>query len=195
VPRPNGSNGSEKKSAGSAAKADERRTFPRCPLSAEAEVVEAQSRTKMNARVSDLSRMGCFVEMMSPFPLGANLKMRIMKNKTPLLAHGRVAFSSGGMGMGVRFTALDSDQIPLLEKWLGELSATLACDDEAAGEGLPTQSSYANGNETSYVLNELIIALPRKGVLSDGEGKTMLQKLIHERRVFLASANSLRLNH
>jgi hypothetical protein len=71
----------------------------------------------------------------------------------------------------------------------------LACDDEAAGEGLPTQSSYANGNETSYVLNELIIALPRKGVLRDGEGKTMLQKLIHERRVFLASAYSLRLNH
>lgn len=84
---PNGSNGPEKKSAGSAAKADERRTFPR-PLSAEAEVVEAQSRSKMNARVSDLSRMGCFVEMMSPVPLGANLKMRIMKNKTRFLAHG-----------------------------------------------------------------------------------------------------------
>jgi PilZ domain len=145
---PNGWNGSEKKSAGSAAKGDERRTFPRCPLSAEAEVVEAQSRTKMNARVSDLSRMGCFVKL-SPFRLGADLKMRIMNNKTPFLAHGQVACSSGGMGMGVRFTARDPDQILLLEKWLGELSGTLPFDDEAADEGLPAQSSHANGNESS----------------------------------------------
>jgi hypothetical protein len=60
---------------GSAAKADERRTFPRC------------------------------------LP-----EMRIMKNKTPFQARGQVAYSSGGMGMGVRFTALDPDQILLLEK-------------------------------------------------------------------------------
>jgi hypothetical protein len=114
--------------------------------------------------------------------------MRIMKNKTPFQARGQVAYSSGGMGMSVRFTARDPDQILLLEKWLGELSGTLPFDDEAADEGLPAQSSHANGNETSYVLNELIIALLRKRVLSDGEGKTMLQKLIHERRVFLAFA-------
>ncbi|MGB8543039.1 MAG: PilZ domain-containing protein [Candidatus Acidiferrales bacterium] len=175
----NGSNGSAKKSAGSSAKADERRTFPRYTLSAEAEVVEAQSRTKMNARVSDLSRMGCYVEMMSPFPLGANLKMRIMKNKTPFVAHGQVAYSSGGMGMGVRFTTLDPDQILLLEKWLGELSGTLPFDDEASEDGAHGHASHGNGNETSYVLNEVIIALMRKGVLSDGEGKTMLQKLTH----------------
>jgi hypothetical protein len=174
-----GSNGSDKKAAVSAAKSDERRSFPRYTLSAEAEVVEAQSRTKMNARVSDLSRMGCYVEMMSPFPLGANLKMRIMKNKTPFTAQGQVAYSSGGMGMGVRFTVLDPEQILLLEKWLGELSGTLAFDDEASDEGTNGQPSHANGNETSYVLNEVIIALMRKGVLSDGEGKTMLQKLIH----------------
>jgi len=97
--------------------------------------------------------------------------------------------------MGVRFTARDPDHILLLEKWLGELSGTLPFDDEAADEELSAQSSHANGNETSYVLNELIIALLRKGVLSDGEGKTMLQELIYERRVFLASAYSLRLNH
>ena len=87
----NASNATDKKFVDVAAKANERRTFPRYALSAEAEVVEAQSRTRMNARVSDLSRMGCYVEMMSPFPLGSNLKMRIMKNKTPFLVQGRVA--------------------------------------------------------------------------------------------------------
>jgi len=81
--------------------------------------------------------------------------------------------------MGVRFTALDPEQILLLEKWLGELSGALPFDEEASDDGAHGHASHANGNETSYVLNEVIIALMRKGVLSDGEGKTMLQKLIH----------------
>jgi hypothetical protein len=32
-------------------------------------------------------------------------------------------------------------------------------------------------NEQYYVLNELIISLMRKGVLTDAEGKAMLEKL------------------
>ena len=175
----NGSNGTDKKFVDSALKANERRTFPRYALSAEAEVVEAQSRTRMNARVSDLSRMGCYVEMMSPFPLGSNLKMRIMKGKTPFLVQGRVAYSSGGMGMGVRFTEVAPEQVLVLEKWINELSGVLPFEDEESIDGLPALASPATGNETSYVLNEVIIALMRKGVLSDGEGKGMLQKLIH----------------
>jgi len=133
----------------------------------------------MNARVSDLSRMGCYVEMMSPFPLGSNLKMRIMKNKTPVLVQGRVAYSSGGMGMGIRFTEVAPEQILVLEKWINELSGVLPFDDEEANEGLPALATQVAGNETAYVLNEVIIALMRKGILSDGEGKGMLQKLIH----------------
>jgi PilZ domain len=174
-----GSNGTDKKFVNSVTKSNERRTFPRYALSAEAEVVEAQSRTRMNARVSDLSRMGCYVEMMSPFPLGSNLKMRIMKNKTPFLEQGRVAYSSGGMGMGVRFTEVAPEQILMLEKWINELSGVLPFEDEEPDEGLPARAAQGSGNEASYVLNEVIIALMRKGILSDGEGKGMLQKLIH----------------
>jgi hypothetical protein len=175
-----GSIGSENKSVGFAANPDERRSYPRYPLSAEAEVIEVQSHTRMNARVSDLSRMGCYVEMMSPFPLGAQVKMRIMKNKTPFVAEGQVAYSAGGMGMGVRFTALQPDQVLLLEKWISELSGAAPLEDEASDESPPMQTSRANdNNETAYVLNEVIIALMRKGVLSDGEGRTLLQKLIH----------------
>jgi PilZ domain-containing protein len=105
-----GPNGTEKKFVDSLAKANERRTFPRYALSAEAEVIEAQSRTRMNARVGDLSRMGCYAEMMSPFRLGSTLKMRITRTK-PFLAQGRIAYSSGGMGMGVRFTELAPEQV------------------------------------------------------------------------------------
>src|SRR5580704_19460826 len=127
----NGSNGTDKKFVDSATKANERRTFPRYALSTEAEVVEAQSRNRMNARVSDLSRMGCYVEMMSPFPLGSNLKMRILKNKTPFLAQGPGAFSS-------------AEQIRLREKWIDELSGVLPFEDADSDEGLPALATQVS---------------------------------------------------
>jgi hypothetical protein len=37
----------------------------------------------------------------------------------------------------------------------------------------------ANSNEQQYVLNELIIALMRKQILSDAEGKAMRKKLMN----------------
>jgi hypothetical protein len=59
------------------------------------------------------------------------------------------------------------------------LSGILPFDDEESNEGLPALATQVSGNETSYLLNEVTIALMRKGVLSDGEGKSMFQKLIH----------------
>jgi hypothetical protein len=148
-------------------------------MSADAEIVESKSRTKMSARVSDLSRSGCYVEMMSPFPQGSQLKMRIMKNKTPFLAQATVAYATEGMGMGVKFKALEPEQIPILEKWLSELSGATQPDDESSEQDSLETVGEASRNEPSYVLNEVIIALMRKGILTDGEGKAMLHKLAH----------------
>jgi PilZ domain len=172
-------NSLEKPVAGSSSVTpDERRVHPRYSMSADAEIVESKSRTKMSARVSDLSRSGCYVEMMSPFPQGSQLKMRIMKNKTPFLAQATVAYATEGMGMGVKFKALEPEQIPILEKWLSELSGATQPDDESSEESLGTVAETSR-NESSYVLNEVIIALMRKGILTDGEGKAMLHKLAH----------------
>jgi hypothetical protein len=158
---------------------DERRVYPRYSLSADAEIVESKSRTKMSARVSDLSRTGCYAEMMSPFPLGAQVKIRIMKNKTPFLAHASVAYCAEGMGMGLKFAALEPEQVLMLDKWLRELSGTSSPDDELSEEYSLGTASETSSNESSYVLNEVIIALMRKGILTDGEGKAMLHKLAH----------------
>ena len=172
-------NSLEKPVAGSSSVApDERRVHPRYSLSADAEIVESKSRTKMSARVSDLSRSGCYVEMMSPFPPGSQLKMRIMKNKTPFLAQATVAYAAEGMGMGVKFKELEPEQIMILEKWLSELSGASLPEDESSEES-PETVAEASRNESSYVLNEVIIALMRKGILTDGEGKAMLHKLAH----------------
>jgi len=51
-------------------------------------------RTSTRARISELSRTGCYAEMLSPFPLGDLVKMRIMKNKTSFLAQAEVTNTS-----------------------------------------------------------------------------------------------------
>ena len=170
----------EKPIIGSSPRApDERRVHPRYSFSADAEIVELKSRTKMSARVSDLSRTGCYAEMMSPFPLGAQVKIRIMKNKTPFLAQASVAYCVEGMGMGLKFAALEPEQVLMLEKWLRELSGASPPDDDSSEENSLGTISETSSNESSYVLNEVIIALMRKGILTDGEGKAMLHKLAH----------------
>lgn len=43
----------------------------------------------------------------------------------------------------------------------------------------PESVTQIHRKESSYVVNEVIMALMRKGILSEQEGKIMLQKLVH----------------
>jgi hypothetical protein len=89
-------------------------------------------------------------------------------------------FAAAGMGMGLMFTTIDPEQLVVLEKWLAELSGETS-EPPIVEKESPIQKSAADvapSHEQNYVLNELIIALMRKNVLSDLEGKALLQKLL-----------------
>ena len=158
--------------------AKERRRHPRFAVSAMAEVVDLQSDTRIHGRVSDLGEGGCYVEVMSPFAVGAGVKLKITKDDKSFAAKGRVLYSTGGMGMGVIFTEIDASQLPVLERWIAELSGETVPEPKAVQVELETPSAGDAGDEQRYVLNELIITLIRKRVLTDAEGKSLLQKLM-----------------
>ena len=161
----------------------ERRAYARYHFCAAAEALDQGHRTRMSARTSDISRGGCYVDTFSPFPLKTNVKLRLTCEKFAFMADAAVVSSHIGMGMGLRFTSIEPGELPVLQKWLGELSGTARLEP---GETacLPTQSNGNGKNgyaprETGYVLNELILALMRKGTLTEDEGKTMLLRLLH----------------
>jgi hypothetical protein len=86
------------------------------------------------------------------------------------------------VGMGLAFTSVEPDQLWVLEKWLGKLSGQLPPEFHeeepmAVVDRGPARDAISNA-ESSFVLNELIIALMRKRVLSESEGKQLLQKLL-----------------
>ena len=89
------------------------------------------------------------------------------------------------MGMGLQFTCVDPRQMGVLEKWIGELNGTTPVEPAAAGATLLDTHHNGAGNngkapkEAGYVLNELILALMRKGALTEEEGKNLLMRLLH----------------
>jgi hypothetical protein len=161
----------------------ERRVYPRYHFCAAVEALDQGHRTRMNARTSDISRGGCYVDTFSPFPLKTSVKLRLTCEKSAFMADATVVSSKIGMGMGLRFTSMDPKQLPVLEKWLCELNGTAHFEPrETVGFPAHSNGNEKNGcapKETGYVLNELILALMRKGALTEEEGKTMLLRLLH----------------
>ena len=182
----------------------ERRAEPRYPVAAMAEATELNSHTRVSGRISDIGIGGCYFEVMSPFAVGAELHVRITRNQQSMTANAKVLYSTGGMGMGLIFTAVAPEQQNIIQHWVGELSGSgvSPLQDPQAGGGHSASGPVASnaGSSTQVtselvhepagaaertgmnedprnVLNELITLLMRNRVLTDAEGKNLIRKL------------------
>jgi hypothetical protein len=160
----------------------ERRTSVRYLFTAAADVVDLETNARLNGRTSDLARGGCYIDTISTFPVGTNVSLRLTSEDKSFESRARVVYETPGVGMGLAFTSVEPDQLWVLEKWLGKLSGQLPPEfheEEPMTVVDRGPERQASGNaESSFVLNELIIALMRKRVLGEWEGKQLLQKLM-----------------
>jgi hypothetical protein len=157
----------------------ERRRHLRFPFTASAEVTESKSGAKIAGRTSDLSLGGCYVDAISPFPVGADAHVRIQKGEDHFEAQVKVVYSQIGMGMGLAFVSAQPKHYRLFQKWLQEISGEtpLPTDTPMQQQDDAEVAAGSVTDETSNVLNELLIALMRKRVLTEEEGKAMLKRL------------------
>src|SRR5882672_8800326 len=116
----------EEKPAGSsvALAGADRRTHPRYKFIAAVEVVAADSGARIETRVRDLSQQGCYVDTNNALPLGTVTDIRITKGAQLFEAQARVVYSRATKGMGLVFTAIDSERLRTLETWLAESRET-----------------------------------------------------------------------
>jgi hypothetical protein len=159
----------------------ERRTTARYPFTATCDATEPKSHAKIIGRTSDLGRGGCFIDTIGPFPVGTVLLIRINREERTLTIEGKVAFAQPGMGMGIAFTKAVPDQQAILDEWIAELSGEPIVKAEPVPETVPTvtSSNEAGGDSQAlFAMNELVLLLLQKGVLSPAEGKSLLQKLL-----------------
>jgi len=155
----------------------EQRRHARFPLTALVEALETKSNTRISGRSSDVSLSGCYVDTLNPFPVGTAIRIRLTKENVSFEADAKVVFSKIGMGMGVAFTSAGKDQFRIYQKWIDELSGNLSPGPDVLKKDELNNANTDSREEQTYVLNELVIALMRKGILNDQEGKAMLKRL------------------
>jgi hypothetical protein len=157
---------------------EERRRNLRYPFSATVEAIENQSGTKIVGRTSDLGLGGCYVDTISPFPVGTEAKIRITRDNESFDAQAKVVFSMVGMGMGLAFVSAQPKQVRLFQRWVQEISGQPVPVREAPVQS-PQESAPAEETQTlkNFVLSDLIMTLMQKRVLTDLEGKDLLRKL------------------
>jgi hypothetical protein len=155
----------------------ERRSQPRYPLTAAATSVELTSGARLDARTTDVSVEGCYVDAMNPFPTGTVIHLRLMKDGKSFLTDATVEYCAVGMGMGLRFTAVAPEGHLTLEKWIHEVGGEVPPETYALEQDERVLSEN-NVNEQHYALEELLIVLMRKGLLTEEEGEPILRRLI-----------------
>lgn len=97
----------------------DRRVAPRYPLILIADVTDLLSSMKFTARTSDISRTGCYIDMLQPLPEGTQVHVRLQSQKEVFESRATVMYVSPGLGIGVAFAEnLAAHQQAILDRWL-----------------------------------------------------------------------------
>jgi len=99
-------------------------------VSASATLVETESKSRLQARCSDLSVAGCYIDTMNPFPKGSRILLQLNYKNQDFVALARVVTNHIGMGMGLTFEKLGPEQTSILADWFMSRSSAPAPQSE-----------------------------------------------------------------
>ena len=102
----------------------DRRLAPRFPLILLAEVTDLLSAVKFAARTSDLSRTGCYIDMLSPLPRDTQVHVLLKNGGEVFESAAIVIYVSPGLGIGVRFADMPAERRSPLDRWLAAAAKT-----------------------------------------------------------------------
>jgi PilZ domain len=103
---------------------EERRTTPRYPFIASAELIEQTSTARISSRVTELSLHGCYVEMPNPLPTETQVIVKIYSEGKFFESAGTVVYSRANLGVGITFHQIRPQFLVVLKQWL--LAAAVA---------------------------------------------------------------------
>lgn len=154
-----------------AVKEAERRGTDRHSFTASADVVDLSSGARFSTRTTDLGPGGCFVDTMTPFPVGAKVRVTVKKAKSDFQTDGTVVYSQTGLGMGIAFAELNANQRLALEDWLAELTGGKQLLHDVPKVAKASLSGHGIDHTSVVRLVQLMIG---KGILTEAEGASVL---------------------
>jgi PilZ domain len=169
------SNERAKGSKHAATQVAERRNSVRFHFTATAQVSDRVTGARFSTRTTDLGPGGCFVDTLVPFPEGTEVHISLQKGQNTFETDGYVVYSQTGLGMGLAFNDLASEQATALRDWLREVTA----EREATYEILRTARNIApvspsQATNEKAMIARLVRLLVGKGMLTEGEGAAVL---------------------
>ena len=97
----------------------DRRQAPRYALILVAGVTEVASGALLNARSSDVSRSGCYIDTLNPSPMGTDVSVKLQSGNEIFETPARVVYVCPGLGMGVHWGGhVPEQQLAILDRWL-----------------------------------------------------------------------------
>jgi hypothetical protein len=104
----------------------EKRSVPRYGLIAQSEIIEPVSGLRIPGRLSEVSRKGCYIDLLTTLPLKTVVEIRITRDRGTFVSRGKIIYTQEMMGMGVAFLDTPGEQLKVLDAWLAELNTTQA---------------------------------------------------------------------
>jgi PilZ domain len=101
----------------------EKRSVPRFSLIASAEIIEPASGVHISGRISEISRKGCYLDVLNTLPVGTRLRLTVSRDQGTFTCTARIIYVQEGMGMGIAYVDVPPDQLKILDGWLAELKA------------------------------------------------------------------------
>jgi hypothetical protein len=156
----------------------ERRFAVRHAVSAGAKATEVETRLQLQARCSDLSVAGCYIDTLNPFPVNSKVQLHLTYKDTTFEVNAHVVTHHVGMGMGLVFDKLGPEQVMVLVDWLSKRPAAApSLDQPFAPEKLPAIPEAAGLTDRALFV-KLLRLLEANGKLTHSEISTLLSESV-----------------
>jgi hypothetical protein len=101
-----------------AATEPDRRHYPRVATHAQIEIHEDGSDVPMRLETTDLSRGGCYVQLLIPLPVGHRVRLTLWLDGYPAVIHGLIVTRHPQYGNGIMFVDFEGEADQRLKRYL-----------------------------------------------------------------------------
>jgi len=132
----------------------------------------------LQARCSDLSVAGCYIDTLNPFPAGSTVHLHLSNEQRAVETDAQVITTHMGMGMGLVFDGLEPEQTLGLVDWLSNKNATplMVIGHPPASEH--SDSSKDSSSSDRALIIKLLKLLESSGKLTPSEISTLLSERV-----------------
>jgi hypothetical protein len=100
----------------------DRRHFPRYTVHVQIEIHLEGDEVPIRLETTDLSRTGCYVQLLMPLPLAARIHATLWLDNRPIVVRGRVVTRHPQFGNGIMFLDFEADGDQVLKRYLAAIA-------------------------------------------------------------------------